>query len=77
MGKCQVFLAVFIVLFSTAVYESMNIPVSTVVNYKAKQVEVKTGGKLLNEQGQLIDRGFARSPLKDINAENIVPFLGL
>lgn len=49
MGKCQVFLAVFIVLFSTAVYESMNIPVSTVVNYKAKQVEVKTGGKLLNE----------------------------
>ncbi|KAL4445282.1 hypothetical protein ABPG74_022095 [Tetrahymena malaccensis] len=55
----------------------MNEPVSKQVNYSAQQLEVKTPGKLLNSQGQLIEKGFARKPLKEINEEDIIPFLGL
>jgi len=38
---------------------------------------VKTGGDLLNANGQLIDRGFARQPLKELNEKDIAPFLCL
>jgi len=35
-------------------------PVSTKVNYNAKQIEITTGGNLLSADGSLLDRGFAR-----------------
>jgi len=61
MGKClQVYLAIVCILVGNVLYISMIDPVSTKVNYNAKQIEITTGGNLLSADGSLLDRGFAR-----------------
>lgn len=61
MGKfLQVFLAIVCILVGNVLYISTVDPVSNKINYKAKQIEITTGGDLLRADGSLIDRGFAR-----------------
>lgn len=77
MSKCsQVSLALLVVLAGNIFYFSAEESLSMPINYAAKQVEVVTKGKLLDDQGRLIESGFSRHPLKEINEENIPSFLG-
>lgn len=77
MSKCSlVSFALLALLVGNIVYYSVEESLSMPINYAAKQVEVVTKGKLLDDQGRLIESGFSRHPLKEINEENIPSFLG-